>query len=56
MVNTNFKCRYISQFEGLIVVINHWKWNDKEKAKLRKEMPIQFKFEHCSVIGSYLEL
>ena len=25
-------------------------------AKLRKEMSIQFKLEHCSIIGSYLEL
>jgi hypothetical protein len=25
-------------------------------AKLRKEMLVQSKLEHCSVIGSYLEL
>jgi len=56
MVNANFKCRHISQFKGLIDVINYWKWKDKEKAKLRKEILIQFKLEHCSVIESYLEL
>ena len=56
MVNAHFKCRHISQFKGLIDVINYWKWKDKEKAKLRKEMPIQFKLEHCSFIWSYLEL
>jgi len=37
-------------------VIKYWKWKDKEKAKFRKEIPIQFKLEHCSIIGSYLEL
>jgi hypothetical protein len=56
MVNANFKYRNISQFKGLIDVINYWKWKDKEKAKLKKEIPIQFKLEHYSVIGSYLEL
>jgi hypothetical protein len=56
MVNDHFKSRHISQFKGLIHVINYWKWKDKEKAKLRKEIPIQFKLEHYSVIGSYLEL
>jgi hypothetical protein len=56
MVNVYFKYRYISQFKGLIDVINYWKWKDKEKAKLRKEMLIQFKLEHYSVIGTYLEL
>jgi hypothetical protein len=29
---------------------------DKKRAKLRKEMLVQSKLEHCSVIGSYLEL
>jgi hypothetical protein len=44
MVNAHFnKCGHISQFKGLIAVINYWKWKDKEKAKLRKEIPIQFK-------------
>jgi hypothetical protein len=38
MINAYFKCRHISQFKGLIDVINYWKWKDKEKAKLRKEM------------------
>jgi hypothetical protein len=56
MVNVYFKWRYISQFKGLIDVINYWKWKDKETTKIRKEIPIQFKLEHCSVIGSYLEL
>ena len=28
---------------------------DKERVKLRKEMLVQSKLEHCSVIGSYLE-
>jgi hypothetical protein len=27
-----------------------------ERVKLRKEMLVQSKLEHCSVIGSYLEL
>jgi hypothetical protein len=56
MVNVHFKCRHILQFKGLIDVINYWKWKDKETAKIRKEIPIQFKLEHYSVIGSYLEL
>jgi hypothetical protein len=56
MVNAHFKCRHISQFKGLITVINYWKWKDKEKAKLRKKMLIQLKLEHCSVIELYLEL
>jgi len=43
MVNVHFKCRHISQFKGLIDVINYWKWKDKETAKIRKEIPIQFK-------------
>ena len=54
MVNAHFKCRHISQFKGLIDVNNYWKWKDKEKAKLRKDILIQFKLEHCSVIGSYI--
>jgi hypothetical protein len=29
---------------------------DKERAKLRKEMLVQFKLKHHSIIGSYLEL
>ena len=29
---------------------------DKERVKLRKEMLVQSKLEHCSVIGSYFEL
>jgi len=53
MVNDHFKCRHISQFKGLIDVINYWKWKDKEKAKLRNEISIQFKLEHFSIIGSY---
>ena len=28
---------------------------DKERVKLRKEMLVQSKLEHCSVFGSYLE-
>jgi hypothetical protein len=56
MVNVYFKCKHISQFKGLIDVIKYWKWKDKETTKLRKEMPIQFKLEHYSVIGSYMEL
>ena len=47
MVNTYFKCGHISQFKGLIDVINYWKWKDKEKAKFKKDMLIQFKLEHC---------
>jgi hypothetical protein len=56
MVNAQFKSRHILQFKGFIDVINYWKWNDKEKAKLRKEMLIQFKLKHYSFIESYLEL
>ena len=37
-------------------VIKYWKWKDKEKAKFRKEMLIQFQLEYYSVIESYLEL
>jgi len=56
MVNVYFKYRHISQFKGLIEWINYWKWKDKETAKLKNEMLIQFKLEHCLVIGSYMEL
>jgi len=56
MVNVHFKCKYISQFKGLIDVINYWKWKDKETTKIKKEIPIQFKLEHCSFIGLYLKL
>jgi uncharacterized HAD superfamily protein len=42
--------------QGLIDVSNYWKWKDKEMAKIRKEMLVQFKQEYHSVIGSYLEL
>jgi hypothetical protein len=52
MVNAHFECRHISQFKGLIYVFNYWKWKDKERAKLKEEMLIQFKLEHHSVIGS----
>jgi len=31
---------------------NYWNWEDKERAKLRKEMLVQSKLEHHSVIGS----
>jgi hypothetical protein len=51
MVNAHFKWRHISQFKWLIDVINYWKWKDKEMAKLREEMMVQFKHEHHSVIG-----
>jgi hypothetical protein len=56
MVNAYFKYRHISQFKGLIDVSNYWKWKDKERAKLGKEMLVKFKLEHYSIIGSYLEL
>jgi hypothetical protein len=56
MINAHFKCRYISQFKGLFDVINYWKWKDKERAKLRKEMLVQFKLEHQLVIASYMEI
>jgi hypothetical protein len=56
MVNVHFKYRYISQFKGLIDVSNYWKWKDKERAKLRKEMLVQFKMEHHLVIRSYMKL
>jgi len=51
MVNTYFECRHISQFEGLIDMFNYWKWKDKERAKLKEEMLVQFKLEHHLVIG-----
>jgi hypothetical protein len=52
MVNAHFECRHISQFKGLIDVFNYWKWKDKESAKLKEKMLVQFKLEHHSVIGS----
>jgi hypothetical protein len=52
MVNAHFKCRYVSQFKGLIDLFNYWKWKDKERAKLKEEMLIQFKLGHYSAIGS----
>jgi hypothetical protein len=42
MVNAYFECRYISQFKGLIDIINYWKWRDKKRTKLREEMLVQF--------------
>jgi hypothetical protein len=56
MVNAHFKSRYISQFKGLIDMINYWKRKDKERVKLRKDMLVQFKLEYYLVIESYLEL
>jgi len=41
MVNDHFKCRHISQFKGLIDVINYWMWKEKERAKLGEEMLVQ---------------
>ena len=41
---------------GLIDEFKYENWKDKERAKLRKEMLVQSKLEHYSVIGSYLEL
>jgi hypothetical protein len=38
--------------KGLIDEFNYWNWEDKERAKLRKEMSVQSKLEHHSVIGS----
>jgi len=52
MVNVHFECRHISQFKVLIDVFNYWKWKDKEKAKLKEEMFVQFKLEYHLVIGS----
>lgn len=42
--------------KGLIDDLKNLNCKDKEMAKLRKEMSVQSKPEHCSVIGSYLEL
>jgi len=42
MVNACFECKYISQFKGLIDVINNWKWRDKKRTRLREEMLVQF--------------
>jgi NADPH-dependent curcumin reductase CurA len=39
MVNACFECRYISQFKGLIDVINYQ--NKKTKKELIEEMPVQ---------------
>jgi hypothetical protein len=52
MVNVHFKCRPISQFKELIDVFNYWNREDKERAKFKEEMLVQFKLEHHSVIGS----
>jgi hypothetical protein len=52
MVNAHFKCRYISQFKGLIDVFNYWNWEDKERAKIKEDMLVQFKLEHHLIIGS----
>jgi hypothetical protein len=35
-----------------LLMFNYWNWEDKERAKLREEMLVQFKLEHDSVIGS----
>jgi hypothetical protein len=51
MVNAHFECRHISQLKGLIDVFNYWKLKDKERAKPKEEMLVQFKLEHHSVIG-----
>jgi hypothetical protein len=45
MVSAHFECRHISQFKGLIDVFNYWKWKDKERAKLKEEMLVQFQTE-----------
>jgi hypothetical protein len=52
MVNAQFKYRHISQFKWLIDVFNYWNWEDKERAKLKEEMLVQFKLEHYLVSGS----
>ena len=52
--NQTLKCRPITWIK-LIDEFKYWNWKDKERAKLRKEMLMQSKLEHCSVIGSYLE-
>jgi hypothetical protein len=41
MLNAHFKCKHISQFKGLINMINYWKWKDKERAKRRGVGSIQ---------------
>jgi len=51
MVNAYFECRYISQFKGLIDVINYWKWRDKKKTRLREEMLVQFKPGYWVITG-----
>ena len=51
MVNAHFECKHILQFKGLIDMFNYWKRKDKERAKLKEEMLVQFKLEHHSVIG-----
>ena len=38
--------------KGLIDEFKYGNWNDKKRAKLRKEMLVQSKLEHCSAIGS----
>jgi hypothetical protein len=55
MVNAYFEYRYISQFKGLIDVINHWKWRDKKRTRLREEMLVQFQtgtpFDYLIITG-----
>jgi hypothetical protein len=41
MIIAYFECRYISQFKGLIDVINYWNWEDKERAKRRDAGSVQ---------------
>jgi hypothetical protein len=42
--------------KGLIDEFKYGNWKDKERVKFRKEMLVQSKLEHYSVIRSYLEL
>ena len=40
------------KLKELIDEFNYWNCKDKERAKLRKKMLVEFKLEHHSVIGS----
>jgi hypothetical protein len=54
-LNASFENRHISQFRGLIDVLNYWNWGDKDMVELREEILvglIQFKLEHHLIFGS----
>jgi hypothetical protein len=55
MVNAHFKCRNISQFKWLIDVINYWKWKDKKRLSLKRDVDliqIGTLFSHWIISGA----